>query len=54
MKPTAFLINVARGGVVDEPALMDALESGKIAAPRSMSSRRNRCRRKAPCGRRKT
>jgi phosphoglycerate dehydrogenase-like enzyme len=31
MKPTAYLINVARGGVVDEPALMKALESGKIA-----------------------
>ncbi len=31
MKPTAYLINVARGGVVDEPAVMAALESGKIA-----------------------
>ena len=31
MKPTAYLINVARGGIVDETALYNALKDGTIA-----------------------
>ena len=31
MKKTAFLINTARGGVVNEKALLDALNNGEIA-----------------------
>jgi phosphoglycerate dehydrogenase-like enzyme len=31
MKPSAFLINLARGGVLDEAALIEHLQAGKIA-----------------------
>ena len=31
MRPTAYLLNTARGGIVDEAALYDALKAGRLA-----------------------
>jgi D-2-hydroxyacid dehydrogenase (NADP+) len=31
MKPTAYLINISRGGIIDEPALIEALQQHRVA-----------------------
>jgi len=43
MKADELFINLARGGVVDEDALVKALEAGEIAALRSTCFKRSRC-----------
>ena len=44
MKPTSYLINLARGGVVDEAAVIEALAKGALLGRRLTYSTRSRCR----------
>ncbi|MFN7929852.1 MAG: hydroxyacid dehydrogenase [Blastocatellia bacterium] len=49
MKDGVRIINCARGGLVDETALFNAIQSGKVAAAAPMFSRKNRRRPNCHC-----
>jgi phosphoglycerate dehydrogenase-like enzyme len=49
MKRSAYIVNTSRGPLVDQPALIAALQEGRIAAPASTSSIPSRCRSTIRC-----
>ena len=48
LRAGAYLYNISRGAVIDEPALVDALRAGKLAGAGLTCSRRNRCPQTSP------
>ena len=50
MKPTAYLINVARGAMCVEADMIEALKTVLLPAPASTPLKRNRCLQAAPSG----
>ena len=44
MRPTSYLVNISRGPVVQEAALVEALQQRRLAAPDSTFTTRSRCR----------
>ena len=54
MKPSAWLVNVARGKLVDERRSSTPWSAGRLRAPPSTSSSTNRWRPRARCGRCRT
>jgi phosphoglycerate dehydrogenase-like enzyme len=50
LKPGAILVNIGRGPVLDEDALIDALRSGRVRGAALDASRPSPCRRTVRCG----
>ena len=41
MKPTAYIVCISRGDIIDDDALIDALKRGEIAGPASTPTASN-------------